>query len=158
MPFTLKLVSESLCLACRLCERVSSSISKLVLVHLRGHHQFLYLCCSLHLDTSEWVQTRSCEHMRSGAQAHLDQPLPERAASSSFGLGSVEENLAFALPWSHPSEFPMTVSSKGPNSSSTLCNSTSKFKSSCAYYGFFPSSDPNLSLTAFSTFSSSRVF
>lgn len=112
ISFTLKPVSDNLCLALRLCGRVSCSISK-----LRGNCWFVYLCCSLHWDTSEWAGPRSCEDLRSGVcQAHLDQPLPERAATSSFGLGSLEENLALALPWSHPSEFPMTVSSKGPNS------------------------------------------
>lgn len=78
--------------------------------------------------------------------------------SSSIRLGTLEENLVLALPWSHPSECPMTGSSKGPNSSLTTCNSTSKFTSSCDHYRFFPSSDPNLSLIALSIFSSSWVF
>lgn len=114
----LTLASEGLCLARSLCARLGRNISELVPVHLRGHCWFLHLCGCLHSDPSERVPPGRHEPLHGDVcQAHPARPLPQQPASSSCGLWSREENSAFALPWSYLLEFPMTVSSKGPNSS-----------------------------------------
>lgn len=117
-PSALTLVSERLCLAHRLCTGLGRNIPELLSVSLRGHCCLLHLYASLHFIPSELVPPGNREHLHDDVfQAHLAKPLPEQPASSGSGLWSRKENLAFALPWSYLLEFPMTLSSKGPNSS-----------------------------------------
>lgn len=58
-----------------------------------------------------WASARCCLPGSPG------QASARAACQQQLCLWSREGNLAFALPWSYLSEFPMTVSSKGPNSS-----------------------------------------